>query len=74
LGELLEIELEDDDVDSVGGWFTKELGRLPKSGDQVAMKGLELTADRVEGRGKRLVTVFVQVLAEPELEETKLDE
>jgi hypothetical protein len=38
------------------------------------MKGLELTADRVEGRGKRLVTVFVQVLAEPELEETKLDE
>jgi CBS domain containing-hemolysin-like protein len=74
LGELLEIELEDDDVDSVGGWFTKELGRLPKSGDQVVMKGLELTADRVEGRGKRLVTIFVQVLAEPDLEETKLDE
>jgi CBS domain containing-hemolysin-like protein len=74
LGELLEVELEDDDVDSVGGWFTKELGRLPKSGDQVVMKGLELTADRVEGRGKRLVTVFVQVLAEPELEENELDE
>lgn len=74
LGELLELELEDDDVDSVGGWFTKELGRLPITGDQVVLNGLELTADRVEGRGKRLVTVFVRVLAEPDLEENELDE
>jgi hypothetical protein len=38
------------------------------------MKGIELTADRFEGRGKRLVTVFVQVLAKPDLEENELDE
>ena len=74
LGELLEIELEDDDVDSVGGWLTKELGRLPKLGDQVVMNGLELTADRVEGRGNRLVTVFVRVLAKPEVGDEDQDE
>ena len=74
LGELLEIELEDDDVDSVGGWLTKGLGSLPKLGDQIVINGLELTADRVEGRAKRLVTVLVRVLSEPDPEEQSADE
>ena len=74
LGELLEIELEDDDVDSVGGWLTKSLGALPKLGDQIVINSLELTADRVEGRAKRLVTVLVRVLAEKEPEEQSTDE
>lgn len=74
LGELLEIELEDDDVDSVGGWLTKSLGALPKLGDQIVINNLELTADRVEGRAKRLVTVLVRVLAEKEPEEQSTDE
>ncbi|RWZ61261.1 HlyC/CorC family transporter [Labedella populi] len=60
LGELYGIELEDDDVDTVGGLLTKHLGRLPTSGDEVTANGLVLTADRVEGRRKRLVTVVVR--------------
>ena len=32
LGDLFGIELEDDDVDSVGGLLTKALGRLPVAG------------------------------------------
>jgi len=59
LGELFELELEDEDVDSVGGLLTKELGKLPKRGDQVSVSGLTLTADRIEGRRKRLLTVIV---------------
>lgn len=70
LGELFEIELEDEDVDSVGGLLTKELGRLPKSGDQVTVNGLLLSADRVEGRGKRLLTVVVQLIEKPEPEDS----
>lgn len=62
LGELLELDLEDEDVDSVGGWFAKELGRLPKQADQVTLPPLELTADRFEGRDKRLLTIIVRVL------------
>ena len=74
LGELLEIELDDEDVDSVGGLLTKELGRLPKVGDQVQLSGLELTADRVEGRGKRLLTVVVRLLVEPTSEDSENDD
>jgi CBS domain containing-hemolysin-like protein len=59
LGELFEIELEDEDVDSVGGLLAKELGRLPVLGDQVSYSGLVIKADRIEGRRKRLVSVLV---------------
>jgi CBS domain containing-hemolysin-like protein len=60
LGELYGIELEDDDVDTVGGLLTKHLGRLPVAGDEVTANGLVLVADRVEGRRKRLVAVVVR--------------
>ena len=59
LGELFELDLEDEDVDSVGGLLTKELGKLPKRGDRVVVSGLSLTADRIEARRKHLVTVLV---------------
>jgi Mg2+/Co2+ transporter CorC len=59
LGELFEIELEDEDVDSVGGILAKELGRLPVRGDEVTYSGLKFRADRIEGRRKRLVSVLV---------------
>jgi Mg2+/Co2+ transporter CorC len=60
LGELFDIELEDEDVDSIGGLFAKELGRLPGRGDEVTVSGLQITADRIEGRRKRLITVILK--------------
>lgn len=60
LGEQLELELEDEDVDSIGGLFAKELGRLPGRGDEVTVSGLQITADRIEGRRKRLITVILK--------------
>ena len=63
LGERFEIELDDEDVDSVGGLLTKELERLPLKGDSVTYSGLVFTADRIEGRRKRLITVLVQASA-----------
>ena len=60
LGELFEIELDDEDVDSVGGLLAKELGRLPMRDDEITFSGLRFKADRIEGRRKRLVSVVVQ--------------
>jgi CBS domain containing-hemolysin-like protein len=60
LGELFGIELDDDDVDSVGGLLTKALGRLPHTGSVAGYSGLILTAERTEGRRRRLRTVLVE--------------
>lgn len=60
LGERFNLELEDEDVDTVGGLLAKTLGRLPAKGDSVEVSGLTLTAERIEGRRKRLITVLVE--------------
>jgi len=60
LGDLFGIELDDDDVDSVGGLLAKTLGRLPVPGSTASVSGLVLTAERTEGRRKRLSTVVVE--------------
>ncbi len=57
LGELFGIELEDDEVDSVGGLVAKHLGRLAEPGDRVIVAGIELTALETERRRQRLVSV-----------------
>ena len=60
LGELFDLELDDDDVDSVGGLLAKALGRLPVAGSIASVSGLNLTAERPEGRRKRISTVLVE--------------
>ncbi|WP_169078033.1 hemolysin family protein [Microcella alkalica] len=60
LGDLFGIELDDDDVDSVGGLLTKHLGRLPVAGSRVEVDGLVLVAERTEGRRKGVTTVLVE--------------
>ena len=61
LGEHFELELEDEDVDSVGGLLAKQLGRLPARNDQIEFSGLIIRVDRVEGRRKRVVTALVRM-------------
>jgi Mg2+/Co2+ transporter CorC len=61
LGEHFEIELEDEDVDSVGGLLAKVLGRLPGRSDQIEFSGLEIKVERIEGRRKRVMTALVRM-------------
>lgn len=60
LGDLFGLELDDDEVDSVGGLLAKALGRLPVTGSRAEVSGLVLTAERTEGRRKRVSTVLVE--------------
>ena len=60
LGERFGLELEDEDVDTVGGMLSKLLGKLPAKDESVTFSGLTLKADRLEGRPKRLITVIVE--------------
>jgi CBS domain containing-hemolysin-like protein len=60
VGELFGVELEDDDVDSIGGLFGKLLGRVPLPGSTVEHSGLVITGGTSLGRGRGLATVFVE--------------
>jgi CBS domain containing-hemolysin-like protein len=60
LAERFDVDLEDDDVDTVGGLLAKHLGRVPIPGAQVSVGGLEFTAEETQGRRNRLGTVVVR--------------
>ena len=60
LGEVFGLELEDEDVDSVGGLLAKGLGRLAQPGERATVSGLILEAERTEGRRKRISTILVE--------------
>ncbi|MFP5225344.1 MAG: hemolysin family protein [Actinomycetota bacterium] len=57
LSEMLDIELPDEEWDTVGGLVVALLGRVPRKGDEVTYLGLRLVAERVKKR--RIETVLV---------------
>lgn len=67
LGELFGLELDDDEVDTVGGLVAKHLGRLPEPGDTVVVAGVELTAVETERRRQRLLTARARWIGEEDL-------
>ena len=59
MGELFHLELEDEDVDTVGGLLAKALGKVPIVGSTAVVSGVKLTAERLQGRRNQLATVIV---------------
>ncbi|MCZ2523105.1 hemolysin family protein [Streptomyces sp. HB2AG] len=60
LGELYGLDLEDEDVETVGGLLAKALGKVPIEGATAVVEGLRLTAESVAGRRNRIGTVLVE--------------
>lgn len=60
LGDLFDLRLDDDDVDTAGGLLAKVLGKVPLAGSSVEVGGVRLEAERVEGRRKQISTILVQ--------------
>jgi CBS domain containing-hemolysin-like protein len=65
LGELFGRELDDEEVDTVGGLLSKAIGRVPIPGATAVVDGLELVAERPAGRRHRIATVLVREVGEP---------
>ncbi|MEY4311480.1 MAG: hypothetical protein RLZZ571_250 [Actinomycetota bacterium] len=59
LAELLDIEIEEEGVDTVAGLMAKRLGSVPISGAQVDIGEHILTAESAVGRRNRISTVLV---------------
>ena len=75
LGELFDLELDDDEVDTVGGLLAKALGRVPIVGSTVEVHGLSLRADRLKGRRNRVSHIIAAAVPKVETDlEDLLDE
>ncbi len=59
LDEIVGIEIDDDEVDTVGGLMAKHLGKVPIPGSTVAVEGLLFIAEETKGRRNRVFTVLI---------------
>jgi CBS domain containing-hemolysin-like protein len=66
LAELFEVEIEEEEVDSVGGLLAKALGKVPIPGARGEVAGLELIAERRGGRRNRIATVLARRMEQPD--------
>ena len=66
LGVLFDLEIDDEDVETVAGLLTKALGRVPIAGSTASTHGLTLVADSTQGRRKRLAWIIVRRNEGPE--------
>ncbi len=73
LGELFGLDLDDEDVDSVGGIMAKQLNKVPIPGAVVEWQGLELIADRPSGRRNQIGTVLVRSIRDDEATDAATD-
>jgi CBS domain containing-hemolysin-like protein len=64
LDELTGVEIDEDEVDSVGGLMAKYLGKVPIPGSRVEVEGLVFVAEEAKGRRNRIGTVLIS-RAEP---------
>ncbi|HEY7488600.1 MAG TPA: hemolysin family protein [Streptosporangiaceae bacterium] len=66
LAQLFGVEIDVEDVETVGGLLAHTLGRVPIAGSQVTVAGLRLTAESIEGRRNKIGTVMVEREPAPE--------
>ena len=57
MNELLRTELPDEEWDTVAGLMLDLLGRMPEKGEEISFRGLNLKADKVQGR--RIASVLI---------------
>lgn len=71
MGDLFGLQLEDEDVETVGGLLAKELNMVPIFGSQIIWNGLEITAEKSTGRRHQIDTVLVRRAAVEDDEESE---
>jgi CBS domain containing-hemolysin-like protein len=71
LDEIFGVDVDDEDVDSVGGLMAKHLGKVPIPGSAVEAHGLRFEAEEAAGRRNKIGTVRIRAIERPaESEET----
>jgi len=69
VNDLLNVELPNEEWDTVGGLVFNTLGHVPVEGERLTVDGLEFSAERIQGR--RIVSVVIKrVHPPPDKEQT----
>jgi putative hemolysin len=63
LNDLMQSDLDDEDVDTVGGFVFNHLGKMPRAGDEVRVDGIVIHV--LDVQGNRIRRVRVEKVAEP---------
>lgn len=71
LEEIFEIDIDEDDVDTIYGLLTKLLGRVPIVGSSAVTRGLRMTAVDSAGRRKKVSTIVVEPVHVEGVDETE---
>jgi CBS domain containing-hemolysin-like protein len=71
LGELFGVNIDAEDVETVGGLLAHALGRVPIAGSEATTTGLRLTAESPAGRRNRIATVVARRISPVPLEQQK---
>lgn len=66
LAELTGRDIDEDDVDTVGGLLQKALGKVPLEGDRAQAWGLDLVALHQEGRRRQVSAIVASLQGEKE--------
>jgi CBS domain containing-hemolysin-like protein len=74
LAELFDVDLPDDEVETVAGLLAQALGRVPIPGAEAVIDGLHLTAEGTTGRRNRIDTVLVRRVDAEERETADTEE
>jgi CBS domain containing-hemolysin-like protein len=74
LDELFGFDVEEEDVDSVGGLMAKHLGRVPIPGSVVEAHELRFEAEAATGRRNRIGTVLIARVATEDEKDDEGDE
>jgi magnesium and cobalt exporter, CNNM family len=74
VNDLLDVELPDEEWDTVGGLMLGLLGSIPEEGQEVTFQNLAFTAEQVQGR--RIAKILIRRLPqeEAEVKEQEVDE
>ena len=58
MNDLLSLNLQAEDVDTLGGFVSAKLGRMPEPGDEIAADGARLVVEDVEGNRVNKVRII----------------
>ena len=69
LEDLTGVEIDEDDVDTVGGLLQKALGKVPLVGDEARAWGIDLKAEAADGRRHQVCAIVASISSDDEGED-----